>query len=315
MVLGRYSTPKEKSEHFLDYSVVNTKEEFDNLCAKLNKYERTTTVKYLFRGLNNASYKNYSSAQRLWIERDLHSVGITYRKYLSNLLIEAKKKDSILYSYFERLGIVRNDWLILSYLQHYGAPTPLIDFTKRYSVALYFALDDATIYGDENLNNYVSIYYFKAVDVARDIAPSIYKMASVLAEKVENWDEGLKIWKELSYPKVIDKHRLVLVPAYSHQSNIKNHDNKRVTIYTVANLNSSAQDGEFICTDSPDIPLEDMMVKYGLRYLSCIDIHKGLKEYILQNVLKFGSMDEAKKRYYPNQEDIASDIVFKALSR
>ena len=44
------------------------------------------------------------------------------------------------------------DYSILAFIQHYGGPTPLLDFTSNLSTALFFAFD-----GRED-DNYASLY-------------------------------------------------------------------------------------------------------------------------------------------------------------
>lgn len=314
MKLKYYASLEEKRDKFLKYEIINTQEEFTSLSERFETFESNKKEHYLFRGVNNSSYQLYSSAQRLWIGRGLDTTGLSFRKLIASILREAKKKNEILSSYLARLGIVQNDWLILSFLQHYGAATPFIDFSRRYKIALYFAFDNMNSCGGNDIDEYVSIYYYKTVDVARDIAPSVYRLAINAAQHIQSWEEGLSIWSDLSYSKTMAKHPLVLVPAYSRQSDIYNDKKKKVSVYTVANLNSTAQEGEFICNSSPDKPLEDAMICNNKRYLSCVEIHKGLYEYILKKYLRFPDLCKAKELYYPDEKDVAAEVMCRALS-
>ena len=78
-----------------------------------------------------------------------------------------------------------------------------------------------------------------------------------------------------------------------------------MTTYTIANLNSTAQEGEFVCNATPDKPLEDLWINNGRRYIHCIDIHKGLVDYIIHTCLPGETIEDARKIYYPMERDIA----------
>mgnify|MGYP002515537744 CR=1 FL=1 len=314
MELEYYQTFDEKRLHFCSHSIVNTKDDLKSVINKFEQYEEKNKIRYLFRGVNNASYKVYSSAQRLWLYRNLLSVGLTYDQFLINILGEAKREDGIIYNYFKRLGVTVNDWLVFSFLQHYGAATPFVDFSKRYRVSLFFAFDGVNYDGSVGeLNDYVSVYYYKTVDVANDVAPSVIRLAEQKAKNKRTYSGGLSIWKKLTFNDIMNENPLIIVPAYSNRTNIKNSSRKTVATYTIANLNAVAQEGEFICNSCDKEPLEDVMAKGTKKYLHCVDIHKGLYEYIVKNILEVSSIEEGRCRYYPDARDISKSIVNRVL--
>ena len=87
---------------------------------------------YLFRGVPNAEYRIQASAYRRPKEEDRNS-----EKFLhinKHLIADAR-----LQGHGERDGRELGDLEILAQLQHFGAATCLIDFTRNSQVALYFA--------------------------------------------------------------------------------------------------------------------------------------------------------------------------------
>lgn len=313
-MLAEYTDLEEKKQHFKEYWKICSPDEFWEMCRTSESFEKKNSQKYLFRGINSAQFKLYSSAQRLWSERDLSHIGLTYEQYVNNLIGLFNKRGSVLNQYFNRMGIICNDWLILSFLQHYGAGTPLLDFTKHFKTALFFALDNLVFSGKGGPSDYISVYYYKTVDVANGMSSSIFKLAKDKASTIPEWDKLGQLWKDLSYMNVMRENETILVPAYANKSTILNKRKKLVSIYTVANLNSTAQDGEFVCNRDSALPLEDIWNKDDTKYLSCIDIHKGLYDYILYEYLKVDSIESARKTYYPNEQELAKKIQISALS-
>lgn len=313
MILSEYTSLIDKRQSFKDYLVVSTPQEFEEMRVKSEALEKKNLQKYLFRGINCAKYKLYSSAQRIWLGNDLGKTGLSFESFVNGLISECYRNENVLCSYFSRMGVVKNDWLMLSFLQHYGAGTPLLDFTRHFKTALFFALDGVPSSPGTDISNYVSIYYYKAVDVANDKSTSVFKLAKEQSKIFQDWDKDGRLWSIVSYSNVTKDHETVLVPSYSHQSYIRR-GNKLISIYTIANLNSAAQRGEFVCNSNPTEPLESLWNNGPRKYISCIEIHRGLYNYILKNYMCVRSIEEARKRYYPNERDLACKIQQSALS-
>jgi hypothetical protein len=92
---------------------------------------------YFFRGLPDSRYKIASSIQRIW-----HGGGcwkcanpsMTFPSFMCSLLDFARASDIFA---FGRHCLMDHE--IWAYLQHYGCPTPLLDFSTDPLVAAYFA--------------------------------------------------------------------------------------------------------------------------------------------------------------------------------
>ena len=120
--LSQYETLLQKSIFFTQINI-ETKDEFDEV---FYKYIDSTNI--LFRGLNEAKYRLYSSLQREWITSKLYEIHSSYEIFLKNLIQNARfQEGKILSKYLDKIGIdPENDLAVLSFLQHYGCPTPLL---------------------------------------------------------------------------------------------------------------------------------------------------------------------------------------------
>ena len=104
--------------------------------------EQFTDGTYLFRGVSRQSYKLEASAYRRLPESDKHKPH-ELRKVNRELLERAR-----LLGHALRDGQQRSDLELLAELQHYGAATCLIDFTRNAFIALWFACQQSAS-GDE----------------------------------------------------------------------------------------------------------------------------------------------------------------------
>ena len=105
--------------------------------GKLTQGKERESVEWLFRGMQRSSWK---------LEPSLERTCKTH--YGEQGLIEAPRIENILTREFRRryhnhgVGIsdpVGIEWLSL--MQHYGAPTRLLDFTYSFFIAVYFAME------------------------------------------------------------------------------------------------------------------------------------------------------------------------------
>jgi len=125
-----YTNPDEKNAIF-DRREINS---FDELIAELQKLDQKGVY---FRGQQSALWKIVSSARRahdkLCHENDCNC----YYNTAANLLRSVKRKLGV-----NTCDQKTNDFALLSLFQHYGITTPLIDFSRCYKVALYFATNN-----------------------------------------------------------------------------------------------------------------------------------------------------------------------------
>ena len=106
----------------------------------------------LWRGVKDASYELMSSLQvRLWKKHNKRDtwkseIRAKERELVDRFLDEIEPNDELQtqYTWFRRHSERNNTFSYLSVMQHYGAPTRLVDFTADLWTALFFGSDSAS---------------------------------------------------------------------------------------------------------------------------------------------------------------------------
>jgi hypothetical protein len=256
--------------------------QIDLLFSKLEALN--SSGKFLFRGVNSAKYKLYTSAQREFLRRELFGMDKfdspqeKFNEWMNNLLYVIKNwnKNSI-QNYFGSIGITKDDDIsYLSFLQHSGFPTPLLDFTFDPFIALFFAIEGARYNSkDISLDSCISLYYFDKTTPLRKVLNADFKSEQ---------NRNLKKYKDFIQRNVIS---------------IIDHDS--VNYRVVTNLNIVNQKGCYVFNWHGVDPLEkaypklinklntsilkDMNVEPQEIKLNCLNIHKGLIPIIRHELL------------------------------
>ncbi len=193
-----YKSFEEKNAHFSSSELIDDPEE-------LARFRKEVTSKYIFRGVNEAKYQLFTSLQRHFLSGRINK--IQYRDQFSfmNQELRTLKQSPLLPAYYKSIGAPISDYLYMSFLQHYEAPTTLMDFTEDVDVALFFAsrnIKYPNIVRDNDIENFVSLYYIKSV--AR--LPSILQLS--INHCIENIARQID---ELSMKSNIDRgdHRIL----------------------------------------------------------------------------------------------------------
>lgn len=305
--MEQYDSFQNKQQQFCNYRNICSIEELGTFIQELKELQSNSKLHCVFRGVNEAKYMLFNSAQRQWQDWNLAKIGITYKDRINCMLNTCRK--SLLSQYYKRLGISANDWLFLSFLQHYNAPSPFLDFSKDYKAALFFACNETRAYkttGNE-LENYISIYYFRFVDAAQHIN-SLKAIAQTLTDDLPISKYVFE--NELSFNTIMDKQDVIFVPSYSNIMKVGKKKNQ--LILATANLRSTSQEGEFVCNGTEDKPLEMLFKEHGAE-LYCVDIHKGLCNYIIHHYLD-GNIESARKKYFPQEIDISSNATLSFMN-
>jgi hypothetical protein len=321
--LSTYSTLEEKENNFSVHRI-DTKKQFDDF------YESVTNEKdALWRGLPEAKYKLYTSLQRFWIQYDLKNTGDDVYNYLEHALEHSNSWNEGLLSKFFLAGFQRQISIHaqLSILRHYGAPMPLSDWTKNAKVAMFFGAENPEMTGNTGINNYFSVYkieeghFLRTSDPKASIVSSaqnqfgkdVHEIVQTELKKIDpslNFDDNIESNKEAIASALIRQKGIFLsmlkaLHTYAFKIEDKSDDPFSWDINT--NYNIIYQNGVFILNIHPDAPIEEIAKiilaekKADLKLakkISCYDINKSLKHYVLKRL---------------NSDNITRDYLFPDL--
>lgn len=315
MEIDKYKTLEEKEKLFKKYVRINNFEEFDRW------YGEIKSKGSLYRGIIEAGFKNYTSAQRFNIVNDYED--LPHQTQIRLELDEMRKyKGGLIERYCTSLGIPCTDLYLLSFAQHYGGISPLLDFTTDINTALFFMTDGCSFpktgKGEdrcEAIDNYASLYYIENNRIMRGAheieAYNDYDVCSI-GTVLKRESSRIPINELLSYnilsnfivSGVNDAGPMPLL-LENKPVTINGETDKQIVRLMLSNLNIEAQYGCFIFHDHYLQPLE--------RGLSCVDIHKSLIPYIEQEILK--PNDISTDTVYPTGKSIVSESFRKSLAR
>ncbi len=238
-----YSTFEEKNENFKSIKIDNI-EDFKSFIST-HKSEK----KGIYRGINNAKYKIFTTLQR---EKLLGTISeeFTLNKYVKNF-----REKPLIKKYFEVINMNLSKVGVLSFMQHHRAPTPLIDFTRNIEISIYFAIENlitSDFQESENeIENYFSIFHItdddsKLIDIEK------------VVEGIEDIDTR---WSEIiddneKNESLLLEHIDAMTDINTMEVFLVNLDNKFKTFSTLNNIRILSQEGLFIHNDYRIKPLE-----------------------------------------------------------
>ncbi len=170
-----FKTIEEKRSAF-NYQQANS---LDEVLKILNSATNTNSQIY-FRGQASGSWKIYSSLQREWITKDLTKAYPNgYKDFISQLLSFAKNNYEL---YFQKNCPILTDIGILATGQHYGMPTPFIDWTSDFNIALYFSSLGNEYCTDIKTENYFSVYWLSVEVCSRPGEQELTRFSELLKQ-------------------------------------------------------------------------------------------------------------------------------------
>lgn len=315
MEIDKYKTLEEKKDIFSNHRIINNFDDFDKW------YGETKSDGSVYRGIIEAGYKNYTSAQRFNIVNDYED--LPHQTQIRLELDELRKyRGGLIERHCSSLGVPCTDLYLLSFAQHYGGISPLLDFSTDINTALFFMTDGCSfpVTGKgsgscEAIENYASLYYIENERIMRgEQKIEVYDNYDICSiDTVLKRDcSRIPIQELLSYNLlsnfiVSGSNEGGLMPLLLENTpvTIDNGTERQIVRLMLSNLNIEAQHGCFIFHDHYLSPLE--------RGLSCVETHKSLIPYIEQEILK--PKDISKDTIYPTGKTIVSESFKKSLAR
>lgn len=304
--LQQYKDIAEKAQYFNNGDIkiiINVDKIFEQLD------ELHATGDFIFRGSTDAKYKLYNSAQRYYINNELfkqvnsENIPEHYDNFIESLIVESKNwNNGTVRKLLIASGVdEENSLAYLSYMQHFGVPTPFLDFTFNPYLALFFALDSTTyVPSDNEIDNYFSIYY------TYQNATIFESWKHVFKTNGQNLDSG-----KITYKEVNKNSMHILLP-----------DTESYKILN--NTNIINQQGLFFYNNDALKPLEETYLEfadYTKEYLgekkfkemlmldtlsNCFNIHKSLIPYIKEKLKEKGITSDF---VYPDAYKMKTEVI------
>lgn len=286
-------------EKWIDEHQSTIKKNHESILARIEYFKQTIGVDlsknpepfFVYRGINDASFKNYTSAQRRLFLNNYSEADFVR---LINGEIQSLRDNEKYCNYLSEHKLGFDEWHALSYLQHYEGDTPCLDFTKDFNMALFFATDKVSCPNDDAyLSQYISIYYM--------YYPLEFDIYSMYGHGAQNADRGVADYQG---PYTIDyseaRELLRTMPFNDLFATLKDKDYPYMAIdneawlidaphinineqHAITNNNIINQNGCFAVNFSIKKPYE-----HGK--LWCVDINKDIIPHI-ENILKTKGID------------------------
>lgn len=318
----QYNSLDEKKKYFKTCDIHSSKElwEFVDGCKK--------QADLVFRGVNEAKYMLYSSAQ---VRTNASLNQQEFECIISNAISKVRN-NTVLMGLLRKRSKDETDFQILSLLQHYGCGTPVIDFSTNIDAALFFATDrqskpvQTAAIDDRRIDNYISIYFFNKKDPNHCSVQSFTaqggKQADALDIKLKQEygdryqgisDETMESFERLPYvrlSKELSSGGLFAVEGHSCGQYNYSVGGKDID-YDISNERIYAQDGLFLFNGLSDKPYEEAAKNwYSDIQNYCVNIHKSL-EHEIKDYLKNEGIDY--KIMYPQTTE--SQLITKELMK
>jgi hypothetical protein len=301
-----------------EFFIINTKADLDRWFRFYSSdFKKEHPVDFIFRGMSDAKYKLFTSAQRLWISDNMEQwrVGYTYKQFIEDLVSNAKA-NPLLRRIFDLYGYndTERDFPLISLLQHYGAPTPVLDWSYNINCAVFFATDGVQrkLNAGNTIDNYISVYsihkkrlhqkkeLLSLFDISGKRYPSIMSMSDLADEDNPNANVLF----------ILSDFETTTRDDYTGPLRVKS--SKPLT--SLYNQNIIPQEGLLMYNPFKDRPIERLFnvdpngegQNLHLEPFKCFNIHKDLSEYLRRLI---ANRHGIKKSFmYPHLYDNAKAI-------
>jgi hypothetical protein len=320
-----YSSLEQKSAFFnhSDFWEINTKNDLELWFKKyVSEFKKERPVDYIFRGMSDAKFKLFTSAQRCWIQDNMNQwrENFTYFDFIKSLVNKAKN-DHLIHRTFELYDYQHGemDFPVLSLLQHYGAPTPLLDWSYNIKSAAFFAIDGVkrNLNAGNSVDNYMSVYSIHRKRQSKELLllsdfnggvyPSIDSFSGFGDESNPHSNATFLISDFEDNGRVAYPH---------HRLTVSNHRKPYTSLF---NQNIIPQEGLLMYNPFSDRPVEQLFNirpdeggwNLDLEQIRCFNIHKDLSEYLRRLLLDEGINHSY---IYPHLYDNAKTIKESVLN-
>ena len=307
-----------------DSFVIDTKLALDKWFKDVQNEERQETevdaTAWIYRGMTEAKYKLLTSSQRLWISNEMRQwANKSYIEFISDLVDKASE-NTLIKKVFDLYNYSRSDreFPILSLLQHYGAPTPLMDWSYNNNVAFFFATDGLKKKEEpkEKIDDYFSVYRINKRKYKKELLNIIDFIPNELYPDINSFSgfgdyNGNPKSNSIFYISDFERKGESSGEAKPYGRLMIRTKKPLTSIY---NQNIIPQEGLFIFNPFSQKTLEDIfntdLNKDGwnlaLTPFDCFNIHKDLAEYLRRKIDVRFKIN--KSFIYPNLNDEAKKI-------
>lgn len=329
MTPPNYESFEEKSEVFKENFKIDNEEVVDSIVSMYSSHEKD----FLYRGINTATYKLYSSSQVQWMLSDAISKKTNIEDYYNFIMdsIELTRENNRVKQYIKDNGISDNDLFILALMQHYGMPSPVLDFSHSIFGALYFAWDkcDRTLSDTQTqLSDYISLYVInKKIDwvncSVQNVMRNSAEQLNDMLQKDKLFTAGMvdtkdveKEFLKLPYLKFKDWNFVAVEDNPENPVKISIPALKFDCEYQIINDRIISQQGMFIANNTLDKPLVELMNDWCKeKYFVCYNIHKKLLDYIKQKYFDTNDINEERMYCTKDEESNYLEEAIRELNR
>lgn len=314
MKIPEYKDLTEKEKAFGNhYNRITTIKEFNDLFIPLNSVKEIA-----YRGVCDAKYKNFTSAQRKYMVNDFHTKSTNIMDLIQKQIESVRREHkNLLGKYYKSLNIQPNDFLYLGIAQHYGGISPLLDFTTDLKTALFFTTDGAIFpsQGIDDIGNYSSLYYIPISEleslnvllneVTKKVSRRIEALIGDDILDLRKNDDIIELLADFDHFKTTYGISPLFIPnnRTTYSIKIKGQNKMLNGVFSISNLSIVAQKGCFVFY----MPAVKNSLQPFETPLYCIDIHKSLIPYINEYTrLK-------RSDIYPDEYELVKDSCNKAL--
>ena len=178
---------------------------------------------WIFRGIDSAEYKLEPKIERN-VERES---GGHKRNYLEFIMVNNFQRKSKLYLKSKFIPKKKDYLGWLSLMQHYGASTRLLDFSKSFYIACYFAFENKFNHDD---NGHVAIWAINYIDLVKAYKNPIHK-------QIKEYNENIFKKNKDFIEEKIERNILYYEPFYL-ESRIANQRGAFLCSTTIYEINS-----------------------------------------------------------------------------